>query len=107
MKPFLFLLPFLAALPTSGQNTFRVRIRDVISKDSLVGATATIKGTSLGSTSDLKGIVEINNVPNGTQYRFKGIGKVLSAGPLFEKIIAFYKDTEGKYPIKNIVLMKQ
>jgi uncharacterized protein len=40
-------------------------------------------------------------------YRFKGIGKVLSEGPLFEEIVAFYKAAgAAKYAIKNIVLIK-
>lgn len=40
-------------------------------------------------------------------YRFKGIGKVLSEGALFEEIISFYNAAgAGKYLIKNIVLIK-
>ena len=40
-------------------------------------------------------------------YRFKGIGKVLSKGPLFEEIVTFYKAAgAAKYVIKNIVLIK-
>ena len=39
-------------------------------------------------------------------YRFKGIGKILSEGKLFEEIISFYKDLGSKYMIKNIVLVK-
>jgi len=39
-------------------------------------------------------------------YRFKGIGKVLSEGPLFEDVIAFYKNAGAIYTINNIVLLK-
>jgi Predicted flavin-nucleotide-binding protein structurally related to pyridoxine 5''-phosphate oxidase len=39
-------------------------------------------------------------------YRFKGIGKVLSQGPLFEEIISFYKNAGAVYTIKNVVLIK-
>jgi len=40
-------------------------------------------------------------------YRFKGIGKVLSEGALFEEIVAFYNAAgAAKYTIKNIVLIK-
>ena len=39
-------------------------------------------------------------------YRFKGIGKVLSAGPLFEAVISFYGDAGSKYKINHIVLIK-
>ena len=39
-------------------------------------------------------------------FRFKGIGKVLSEGGLFEEIISFYKDAGSKHTINNIVLVK-
>jgi predicted pyridoxine 5'-phosphate oxidase superfamily flavin-nucleotide-binding protein len=39
-------------------------------------------------------------------YRFKGIGEVLSEGPLFEEIVSFYKNAGATYTIKNIVLVK-
>jgi predicted pyridoxine 5'-phosphate oxidase superfamily flavin-nucleotide-binding protein len=52
--------------------------------------------------------IEINMVDFFVRkgYRFKGIGKVLSQGSLFEKVIAFYRDAGVTYSIKNIVLMK-
>ena len=40
------------------------------------------------------------------EYRFKGVGQVLSEGALFEEILSFYKDAGAKYPIKNIALVK-
>jgi predicted pyridoxine 5'-phosphate oxidase superfamily flavin-nucleotide-binding protein len=39
-------------------------------------------------------------------YRFKGIGKVLSEGSLFDEVIAFYKNAGSKYIIHNIILVK-
>ena len=39
-------------------------------------------------------------------YRFKGLGKILSDGPLFREIISFYESAETKYMIRNIVLIK-
>ena len=39
-------------------------------------------------------------------FRFKGIGKILSEGELFEEIISFYKDAGSKHMINNIVLVK-
>lgn len=52
--------------------------------------------------------IEINMVDVFTRkgYRFKGIGKVLSEGPLFEEVISFYEKAGSKYPIRNIVLIK-
>jgi predicted pyridoxine 5'-phosphate oxidase superfamily flavin-nucleotide-binding protein len=39
-------------------------------------------------------------------YRFKGVGKVLSEGALFDEIGSFYKSRGASYTIKNIVLVK-
>lgn len=39
-------------------------------------------------------------------YRFKGMGKVLSEGPLFKEITSFYQQAGSKYTIKNVVLVK-
>ncbi len=39
-------------------------------------------------------------------YRFKGAATVLSDGPVFEKIIQFYRQRGTAFAIKNIVLMK-
>ena len=52
--------------------------------------------------------IEINMVDVFTRkgYRFKGIGKVLSEGTLFDSVISFYRDAGSTYTIKNIVLIK-
>jgi len=52
--------------------------------------------------------VEINVVDIFTRkgYRFKGVGKVYSDGPIFEKVIAYFKEAGSKHTIKNIVLIK-
>ena len=52
--------------------------------------------------------IEINIVDVFTRkgYRSKGIGKVLSEGPLFEEVISFYKDAGSKYKVNHIVLIK-
>ena len=52
--------------------------------------------------------IEINIVDVFTRkgYRFKGIGKVLSEGSLFDQVSAFYKNAGSKYNINNIVLVK-
>src|SRR4029078_3945313 len=39
-------------------------------------------------------------------YRFKGVGKVLSEGSLFNEIISFYREAGSRYTIKNVVLIK-
>ena len=52
--------------------------------------------------------IEINIVDVFTRkgYRFKGIGKVLSEGTLFEEANAFYKNAGSRYRINHIVLIK-
>jgi predicted pyridoxine 5'-phosphate oxidase superfamily flavin-nucleotide-binding protein len=52
--------------------------------------------------------IEINVVDVFTRkgYRFKGAGKVLSEGSLFDEIISFYKDAGSKYTINHIVIVK-
>jgi len=58
-----------------GQNTFRAIIRDAGNKEPLVGATALVKGTSIGASADSLGNVIIGNIPNGRQmviFRFVG-----------------------------------
>jgi uncharacterized protein len=52
--------------------------------------------------------IEINMVDVFTRkgYRFKGIGKVLSGGFLFDAVTSYYKDLGAKFIINNIVLIK-
>lgn len=51
--------------------------------------------------------VEINMVDIFTRkgYRFKGIGRVFSEGPLFEEVVLFYKNAGSRYTINNVVLI--
>ncbi len=60
------------------QNTFKAVIKDSETKETLIGATAVLEGTTIGSTSDINGIIIINDVPNGEQeiqFRFTGYGE--------------------------------
>jgi iron complex outermembrane receptor protein len=51
----------------SGQNTIRAFLRDSETKEPLNGATASLKGTTNGSSSGTDGKIEIKNVPSGLQ----------------------------------------
>jgi outer membrane receptor for ferrienterochelin and colicins len=65
-----FILPFVAMLTASivqAQNTFQAVIKDVESKELLIGSTALLKGTTTGSTADVNGKIIINNIPDGKQ----------------------------------------
>lgn len=52
--------------------------------------------------------IEVNMVDVFTRkgYRFKGVGKVVSVGAIFDKVVSFYKNAGATYVIKNIVLIK-
>src|SRR5689334_19980160 len=52
--------------------------------------------------------IEINVVDPVVRkgYRFKGKATVLSEGPLFEQIVAFYRERGTSHPIRSVVLVK-
>ena len=65
-----FILPLLAIIYTSlasGQNTFKAIIKDSESKETLIGATVILQGTTNGSSADQNGFIEIKNIPDGKQ----------------------------------------
>ena len=58
-----------------GQNTFKAVIKDSDTKETLIGATALLKGTTKGGTADLNGLVTISDIPDGQQIiEFRYIG---------------------------------
>jgi outer membrane receptor for ferrienterochelin and colicins len=61
---FIFLLfPFLA----TAQNTFKAIIKDEKTKEALDSVSVFLSGTQNGSTSDEKGLVILENIPDGKQ----------------------------------------
>ncbi|MBS3993011.1 MAG: TonB-dependent receptor [Bacteroidetes bacterium] len=48
-----------------GQYTYKAVIKDNITKEPLMGASAILKGTSNGSSADINGKIEIKNIPGG------------------------------------------
>ena len=52
--------------------------------------------------------VEINVVDIFTRkgYRFKGAAKIFSEGPIFEKVVSYFREADSKHTIKNIVLVE-
>ena len=49
------------------QNTFKSTVKDSLTKEPLIGASAVLKETSNGSSSDINGKIEIKNIPDGQQ----------------------------------------
>ncbi|HXU07871.1 MAG TPA: TonB-dependent receptor plug domain-containing protein, partial [Blastocatellia bacterium] len=58
---------FLTGQVAFAQTTFKATIRNEESKQPVVGATVSVKGTEITATADANGKVEITNVPDGDQ----------------------------------------
>ncbi|AHM61578.1 TonB-dependent Receptor [Flammeovirgaceae bacterium 311] len=66
----LFLFLYLCLIYTSvsyAQHTLRARIVDHDSGEPLPGATAQLRGTTIGATADADGLVEVESIPAGRQ----------------------------------------
>ena len=52
--------------------------------------------------------VEVNVVDQFVRkgYRFKGVASILESGPLYDKVIAFYKERGVTNPIREVVLVR-
>jgi outer membrane receptor for ferrienterochelin and colicins len=64
MKKLVALLLFFP-LFTNAQNTFKAIVKDSSTQELLIGSSVVIKGTSIGSNTDLNGRTEIKNIPDG------------------------------------------
>lgn len=68
MKKYLFvLLLLLSNTPAFSQNTLKAIIKDSETQAPLIGATASIKGTTVGASSDANGALILNGIPDGQQ----------------------------------------
>ena len=63
-KIYLFVLALLANTAFT-QNTLKIIIKDKETKEVLPGATVILKKTTKGGATDVKGKIEITNIPNG------------------------------------------
>lgn len=84
MKKIIFILLLFPIIATA-QNTFKAIIKDEKTKEALDSVSVFLNGTQNGSTSNEKGFVLLENIPNGKQtiiFSFTGYRKV-------EKNIAF------------------
>jgi outer membrane receptor for ferrienterochelin and colicins len=50
-----------------GQHTLKAIVKDSESKEALFGATALVQGTTIGSSTNENGRLEISNIPDGAQ----------------------------------------
>ena len=76
MKKILIVSFFMALnLCVYAQNTFKAVIKDSEKKEPLMGVTAQITGTTIGTTSDENGQIILTGIPNGLQeIQFSYIG---------------------------------
>lgn len=69
----------LAILITSqvavAQSTFKVTIKDEVTKQAVAGATVSVKGTGISVTTDAQGIAQLTGIPYGEQ-----VIEIFSAG---------------------------
>lgn len=57
------------------QNLYKAVIKDGKTKETLIGATATISGTAIGASTDTSGLVILKNIPDGKQViKFSYVG---------------------------------
>ncbi|NJY63583.1 TonB-dependent receptor [Salinimicrobium sp. CDJ15-81-2] len=68
---YLRLLSFLALLlitaVSTAQNQFEAQVFDAETNTPLYGANAFVKGTTIGATANMEGMINIDGIPNGEQ----------------------------------------
>ncbi|WP_348797861.1 TonB-dependent receptor [Flavobacterium adhaerens] len=68
MKKILIVSFFMALnLCVYAQNTLNAVVKNSETKETLVGVTASVKGTSIGATSNENGQIKLSNIPDGLQ----------------------------------------
>lgn len=76
MNKYIFVLLILLSNTVAySQHTFKAIIRDGETNEPLIGATASIKGTTIGASADANGALELTGIPDGRQLiRFSYVG---------------------------------
>jgi len=76
MKKLIVLFIALAYTTISyAQNTLRATIKDAKTKETLIGATGSLAGTTNGTASDTSGMLILHNIPDGKQIiKFSYVG---------------------------------
>jgi len=66
-KLILFFAILLAARVSFAQTTFRVTVKDEVTKEAVAGANVTVKDTPISATTDAQGVALLSNIPDGVQ----------------------------------------
>jgi outer membrane receptor for ferrienterochelin and colicins len=67
IKYMLVLLLALFSFSVSAQNSLRITVKDIETKEPLTGVTVLLLGTQNGQSSDIKGTAQLGNIANGQQ----------------------------------------
>lgn len=67
MKKIILIFFLAVSAKAYGQDTYKAFIKDSETKESLIGATGVVQGTTNGASADIKGFIEIKNIPDGKQ----------------------------------------
>lgn len=66
-KVILFFAVLFTAHVASAQTTFKVTVKDEVTKEAVAGASVTIKDTAISATTDLQGVAQLSGIPDGEQ----------------------------------------
>jgi outer membrane receptor for ferrienterochelin and colicins len=68
MRRFILLCAVLLTAQVSfAQNTFKATVKDQETKEAVVGAKVSVKGTEISAVTDANGVAQLTNVPDGEQ----------------------------------------
>lgn len=62
-----FLALVLISAVSTAQNQFEAQVFDAETNTPLYGANAFVKGTTIGATANMEGMINIDGIPNGEQ----------------------------------------
>jgi len=76
MKKLLVLsIALLYTITVYAQNTFKAVIKDSKTNETLIGATASLQGSTIGAASDTSGLITLSKIPDGKQViKFSYVG---------------------------------
>jgi outer membrane receptor for ferrienterochelin and colicins len=63
----LLLAILLTARISSAQDTFKVTVKDEVTKQAVAGAAVSVRGTGITATTDAQGVAQLTNIPDGEQ----------------------------------------
>jgi outer membrane receptor for ferrienterochelin and colicins len=68
-------IALLYTITVYAQNTFKAVIKDSKTSETLIGATASVQGSTIGAASDTSGLINLTKIPDGTQViKFSYVG---------------------------------